>query len=72
MRDFLNQTITDMRHGRESWRVWVAQRLAWFLLGARRTGESGLEPWRFALERVRLEGVDTETWAPGAALWKSA
>jgi len=57
---------------RESWRVWVAQRLAWSLLAARRAEERGLEPWRFALERVRLEGVDTETWAPGAALWKSA
>jgi hypothetical protein len=56
--------------GRESWRVWVAQRLAWSLLAAR--GESGTEPWRFALDRVRLEGVDTDTWAPSAALWKSA
>jgi hypothetical protein len=25
-------------------------------------------PWRFALARLRLEGVDTATWAPGAAL----
>jgi hypothetical protein len=59
--------------GRESWRVWVAQRLAWSLLTARRAGESsGLEPWRFALDRVRLEGVDTATWTPSAALWKSA
>jgi hypothetical protein len=56
--------------GRESWRVWVAQRLAWSLLAAR--GESGTEPWRFALDRIRLEGVDTATWAPSAALWKSA
>lgn len=57
--------------GRESWRVWVAQRLAWSLLAARRAGEGGLEPWRFALERVRLEGVDTETWTPSAALWRT-
>jgi hypothetical protein len=60
--------------GRESWRVWVAQRLAWSLLAARRAGEGAektMEPWRFALDRVRLEGVDTDTWAPSAALWKS-
>jgi hypothetical protein len=65
---------------RESWRVWVAHRLAWALLTARdvpdkasdKAAEASLEPWRFALERVRLEGVDTETWAPGAALWKEA
>jgi hypothetical protein len=62
--------------GRESWRVWVAQRLAWSLLAARRQAgesvESRTEPWRFALDRIRLEGVDTATWAPSAALWKSA
>jgi hypothetical protein len=63
--------------GRESWRVWVAHRLAWALLAARQAGQgddgaAGLEPWRFALERVRLEGVDTASWTPGAALWKDA
>jgi hypothetical protein len=60
--------------GRESWRVWVAHRLAWALLAARGTADSPeetrIEPWRFALERVRLDGVDTETWTPSAALWK--
>jgi len=70
--------------GRESWRVWVAHRLAWALIagrgnltegteGAQGTDETGAyEPWRFALERVRLEGVDTETWTPSATLWKEA
>jgi hypothetical protein len=57
--------------GRESWRVWVAHRLAWALIAAR-PQEKTIEPWRFALERVRLEGVDTATWTPGAALWKDA
>jgi hypothetical protein len=64
---------------RESWRVWVAHRLAWALLSARGRSDQApdkaeppLEPWRFALERVRLEGIDTETWTPGAALWKEA
>jgi hypothetical protein len=56
---------------RESWRVWVAQRLAWALLSGRKDGGDGMEPWRFALERVRLEGVDTDTWTPSAALWKN-
>lgn len=57
--------------GRESWRVWVAHRLAWALIAAR-PEEKTVEPWRFALERVRLEGVDTATWTPSAALWKEA
>lgn len=52
--------------GGESWRLWLTHRLARALLSAR----SEPEPWRFALERVRLEGVDTDTWTPGALLWK--
>jgi hypothetical protein len=54
--------------GGESWRLWLTHRLARALLSARSSGEE--EPWRFALERVRLEGVDTDTWTPGALLWK--
>jgi hypothetical protein len=54
--------------GRESWRFWLAHRLARALLAAR--SEPGPEPWRFALERLRLEGIDTDTWTPGALLWR--
>lgn len=53
--------------GRESWRLWLTHRLARALLAAR--GAEGLEPWRFALERVRLEGIDTGSWTPAANLW---
>jgi hypothetical protein len=53
----------------ESWRLWLTNRLAVALLAAR--AEGAAEPWRFALDRVRLEGVDTETWTPGALLWRS-
>jgi hypothetical protein len=53
--------------GRESWRLWLTHRLARALLAAR--GAEGLEPWRFALERLRLEGVDTDSWTPAASLW---
>lgn len=52
----------------ESWRLWLTHRLSRALLSARSTETP--EPWRFALERVRLEGVDTDTWTPGALLWK--
>jgi hypothetical protein len=55
--------------GRESWRLWLTHRLARALLAARAT--EGAEPWRFALERVRLEGVDTESWTPAASLWSA-
>jgi hypothetical protein len=52
---------------RESWRLWVTNRLAIALLAAKKAPTSGLEPWRFALERLRLDNVDTETWAPMAS-----
>jgi hypothetical protein len=47
-----------------SWRLWVTNRLAVALVAARGARNSGLEPWRFALERLRLENVDTDTWTP--------
>ncbi len=52
----------------ESWRAWLAQRLARDLLAARQAAAP--EPWRFALDRLRLEGIDTDTWTPGALLWR--
>ncbi len=58
----------------ESWRLWLTHRLARALLAARATraeGAAGIEPWRFALERLRLEGVDTGTWTPGALMWQA-
>ena len=51
-----------------SWRLWLTRRLARALLSAR-TAAAGIEPWRFAVDRLRLEGVDTDTWTPGALAW---
>ena len=50
--------------GSESWRLWLTRRLARALVSARTT--EGVEPWRFAVERLRLEGVNTDSWTPGA------
>jgi hypothetical protein len=52
--------------GGESWRVWLAHRLAGALLAA----HDQPEPWGYALERIRLEGVDPHTWAPRQAMWR--
>jgi hypothetical protein len=49
--------------GEESWRWWVACRLA-AALSAATAAEAAIEPWQFALERLRLDGVDRETFAP--------
>jgi hypothetical protein len=54
--------------GRESWRLWLTHRLARALLAARSSGEA-VEPWRYALERLRLEGIDPDSWTPAAGLW---
>lgn len=51
---------------RGSWRTWVAGHLAAALVAARRRQE--IEPWRFALARLAVAGVDPDTWTPiGAA-----
>jgi hypothetical protein len=54
-----------------SWRLWIAERLAEFLARAQREG-GALEPWRFALERLALAGVDADTWAPRSGIWPAA
>lgn len=61
---------------RMSWRQWVCERLAIALATARTTaptepGPAEIEPWRFALERLRLDGVDPRTFMPLAS-WSEA
>ncbi len=47
-----------------SWRLWITNHLAGALLAARRSPDQAVAPWRFAMERLRLLGVDTNSWAP--------
>jgi hypothetical protein len=59
---------------RESWRLWVTNRLAVALLAAK-TGRADpssktVAPWEFAVERLRLAGVDTTTWTPRQSIWQ--
>jgi hypothetical protein len=49
---------------RQSWRLWVTNRLAVGLLMGRQNAAANMEPWKFALHRLSLEGVDTNTWTP--------
>lgn len=54
-----------------SWRSWVASTLAGALLQSRSlTTAAGRAA--FALERLALEGVDVDRWAPGQRLWRPA
>jgi hypothetical protein len=55
---------------RESWRLWVAMRLGSALSIAKRATSRAVEPWRFAVERVRRHGVDVDTWTP-TTIWRA-
>jgi hypothetical protein len=58
------------RAARTSWRAWVVERLAEYLQAADQGEDaSAVEPWRFALARLGLAGVDTDTWVPTSRLW---
>jgi len=52
----------------ESWRGRVTTALAAGLITAQQAGEP--EPWRFALERARLAGVNPSSWAPTNLGWE--
>lgn len=57
---------------RESWRLWIAKSLAAALALAKGAEAPAVEPWRFAVERVRRRGVDVDTWTPADTLWRPA
>ena len=54
--------------GQGSWRFWISSRLALHLDTARKAPGSGSLS-DFALARLRLEGVDTNAWAPTREFW---
>jgi len=56
---------------RESWRLWIAKSLAGALAMAKGATRPSVEPWRFAVERVRRHGVDVDSWTPMDTLWRS-
>lgn len=56
--------------GRESWRLWVTNRLAVALIASSTEDSANVEPWQFALRRLQLEGVDTNSWTPAGTDWK--
>jgi hypothetical protein len=50
---------------RESWRLWVVNRLAVALIAAKHANRPSVEPLQFAMARIALEGVNIDTWSPG-------
>ena len=53
-----------------SWRLWIASKLAAHFETARR-GDVSRPLWRFVLDRLRLDGVNPDIWAPNAEFWPS-
>lgn len=54
---------------RESWRWWVTSRLAAALLAG--SGIESVDPVAFAMDRLALEGFDTQTWTPSPRIWRT-
>jgi hypothetical protein len=55
-------------HG-PSWRRWITDQLAVALIAAQAAATQPVEPWQFAIGRLRLDGVDTMFWKPDTGLW---
>jgi hypothetical protein len=55
-----------------SWRMWVTERLAEYLVAGRQSDAPAVPAWQFALDRLRLSGIDTDTWAPATRMWPQA
>jgi hypothetical protein len=49
---------------RGSWRFWICARAATALVEARRAERLPVSPWRFALARLALEGIEIRSFAP--------
>jgi hypothetical protein len=64
--------VPGHRAAATSWRLWVSERLGDYLCDARTSRPGELEPAQFALERLRLAGIDTETWVPSSGMWQEA
>lgn len=56
---------------RESWRLWVTNRLATAILAASvaPTVAGAPTPWAYAMTRIRLDRVDPVTWTPAPDIW---
>lgn len=55
---------------RESWRLWLTNRLSAALLTAKAAQSMTVAPWQFAMQRLELEGVNTASWTPTPAIWE--
>jgi len=55
--------------GYDSWRLWIVRRLASAMLAAQHESASDVDPSRYAMERLHLDGVDVDGWVPPNGNW---
>ena len=55
--------------GTDSWRLWIVRRLAAAMIAAQSDAAPDVEPSSYALERLRLDGVDVDGWVPSHGSW---
>ncbi len=60
------QVLASQEH--QSWRQWVAERIAVYTATAKEAGAEHIVD--FVLHRVGLDGIDTATWTPNLAIWR--
>ncbi len=63
-----NQQILGWQE-RETWRLWITNKLASALICAKNSKDMIVEPWQFSLQRLKLDGIETKTWSPVKNLW---
>jgi hypothetical protein len=54
----------------ESWRGWLASRVAIAVLSAKGAGSAG-DIVSFVRDRIALDGIDPATWTPAQAIWRN-
>lgn len=62
--DFRDHIVARRGNERTSWRMWLCQRLARYLILAKREKTLTIPAWRYALDRLTLDGVDATTFVP--------
>jgi hypothetical protein len=70
--DFHDSLRASRRDEQTSWRMWLCDRLARYLVLARRAPALRIPAWRYALDRLTLDGIDATTFVPGAAFIRDA
>lgn len=54
---------------RLSWRRWLSERIAQYVVAARSCGD---DVQAFVRQRIALDGVDPASWTPDLAIWRGA